>query len=86
VQYFQATVEADGSPGRAPLPPLPVVRTPEHFLQGMVAAEIDVYEVRGQDPRFTSALPPFRRQASLLRSVTVAGEVACERVTDNGVL
>ena len=86
VQYFQATVEADGSPGRAPLPPLPVVRTPEHLLQGMVAAEIDVHEVRGQDPRFTSALPPFRRQASLLRSVTLAGDVACERVTQDGVL
>ncbi|MGI8760937.1 MAG: hypothetical protein ACR2LF_06540 [Jatrophihabitantaceae bacterium] len=86
VQYFQTTVQADGSPGGAPLPLLPVVRTPEHFLQGMIAAEVDVHEVRGQDPRFTSALPPFRRQASLLRSVTVAGDVACERVTDDGVV
>jgi hypothetical protein len=86
VQYFQTTVEADGSPGRAPLPPLPVVRTPEHFLQGMVAAEIDVHEVRGQDPRFTSAVPPLRKQASLLLAVTVVGDVACERVTDDGVL
>lgn len=86
VQYFQTTVDADGSPGRAPLPTLPVVRTPEHFLQGVVAAEIDVHEVRGQDPRFTSALPPFRKQASLLPSVTLASEVACERVTDEGVV
>jgi hypothetical protein len=86
VQYFQTTVEADGSPAAAPLPPLPVLRTPDHLLQGMVAAEIDVHAVRGQDPRFTSALPPFRRQASLLPAVTVAADVACERVTDDGVL
>jgi hypothetical protein len=86
VQYFQTTVEANGSPAAAPLPPLPVLRTPDHFLQGMVAAETEVHTVRGQDPRFTSALPPFRRQASLLRAVTVAGDVSCERVTDDGVL
>lgn len=86
VQYFQTTVEADGSSAAAPLPPLPVLRTPDPFLQGMVAADIEVHAVRGQDPRFTSALPPFRRQASLLRAVTVAGDVSCERVTDDGVL
>lgn len=85
-RYFQTIVTADGSPAQAQLPPLPLVPTPDHFSQGVLAAEVHVHELRGQDPRFTSSLPPVRGQAALLRSVALATDVACERVTEDGAL
>lgn len=37
------------------------------FGRGIVAAEVQLQEVRGQDPRFTAQLPPYRRLAALLQ-------------------
>lgn len=38
------------------------------FMRGIVAAEVKLGEVRGQDPRFTAQIPPYRRHAALLEN------------------
>lgn len=37
------------------------------FMRGIVAAEVELREIRGQDPRFTAQIPPYRRHAALLQ-------------------
>lgn len=36
------------------------------FRRGIVAVEVQLRDIRGQDPRFTAHIPPYRRHAALL--------------------
>jgi len=88
---FTAAVRVEFRPGEhwidIPIARLPLVDDPSTFSHGVVAAEVDLHRVSGQDPRFTSSLPPFRRHSDLLKPalawshtdqgrVSVAGQVA----------
>ncbi|MGK3955277.1 hypothetical protein ACLKOZ_03700 [Arthrobacter sp. R4] len=51
------------------LPRLPLVGSSARSLRrGIVAVEVHLSEARGQDPRFTSQIPPYRRHAALLEA------------------
>lgn len=68
---FKRSIRADFRPASHGIdigvPRLPVVRKPSRSLRrGIVAAEVDLREVRGQDPRFTARIPPYRQHAALL--------------------
>jgi hypothetical protein len=67
-----------------PLPVLPLRDDPEAFARGVVAAEVELHRVAGQDPRLTVSLPPYRQHASLLQHAAADG-VDQVRVTDEGV-
>ena len=67
-----------------PLPVLPVRDDPEAFARGVVAAEVRLHRVVGQDPRMTASIPPHRQHASLLRHVGADG-VDQVRVTEEGI-
>lgn len=69
---FKRTVRVDFRPAAhgidVDLPPLPLISKPgRSFGRGIVAAEVQLGEVRGQDPRFTAQIPPYRRHAALLK-------------------
>jgi hypothetical protein len=51
------------------LPRVPLVEDSQanHFARGMVAAQVELRTVRGQDPRFTTQITPFRRHAALFQ-------------------
>jgi hypothetical protein len=51
------------------LPRVPLVEDSEdnHFGRGIVAAQVELRTVQGQDPRFTTQIPPFRRHAALFQ-------------------
>jgi len=53
------------------LPTLPMAADSNalEYWRGIVAAEVTISEVRGQDPRFTPRLPPYRRHAALIQTV-----------------
>jgi hypothetical protein len=50
------------------LPILPLVEDPEAnpFSRGVVAAQLELSGVQGQDPRLTSLIPPYRRMSALV--------------------
>jgi hypothetical protein len=85
---FTRSLRVDFKPGArsidVPLPMLPLQDDPEAFARGVVAAEVELHRVVGQDPRFTASLPPYRQHASLLQHVAADG-VDQVRVTDQGV-
>lgn len=69
---FKRTVRIDFRPAShgidIDLPRLPLVSKPgRSFGRGVVAAEVQLREVRGQDPRFTAQIPPYRRHSALLK-------------------
>lgn len=66
-----------------PLPTLPLVDDPEAYTRGVVAAEIRMHSVSGQDPRLCASVPPYRRHSSLLHATTLGAEQG--RVTHDGV-
>lgn len=70
---FTKTVRVDFRPEAhgidVDLPRVPLMGSPSRsFMRGIVAAEVKLREVRGQDPRFTAQIPPYRRQAALLEN------------------
>lgn len=69
---FNRTVRVEFRPAShgidVDLPRLPLVtKLGRPFGRGIVAAEVRLREVRGQDPRFTAFIPPYRRHADLIR-------------------
>lgn len=67
------------------LPTLPIRDEPDSYFPGVVAAEVGLHEVRGQDPRLTASLPPYRRHASLIAHDALMAGVDHVRVTDSGM-
>lgn len=70
---FTKTVRVDFRPEAhgidVDLPRVPLMGSPgRSFMRGIVAAEVKLREVRGQDPRFTAQIPPYRHQAALLEN------------------
>jgi hypothetical protein len=82
------SLRVDFRPGahgiHVPLPVLPLRDDPEAFARGVVAADVRLYRVSGQDPRFTASLPPYRQHASLLQHVAADG-VDQVRASEEGV-
>lgn len=69
--HFKRNVRIDFRPAGhgidVGLPRLPLAPKPSSTIRrGLVAAEVDLREVRGQDPRFTGHIPPYRQHAALL--------------------
>lgn len=68
---FTTNIRVDFRPGEqwidVPIARLPLVDDTDSVSRGVVAAEIDLHRVEGQDPRFTATLPPFRRHSDLLK-------------------
>lgn len=69
----------------ASLPRLPLRDEPEAFWRGVVAAEVELHSVKGQDPRLTAVIPPFRRHSALLHRVASLEGFDHARVTQLGV-
>jgi len=70
---FTKTVRVDFRPEAhgidVDLPRVPLMGSPSRsFMRGIVAAEVKLREVRGQDPWFTAQIPPYRRHAALLEN------------------
>ncbi|MGK3647897.1 hypothetical protein [Pseudarthrobacter enclensis] len=69
---FTKTVRVDFRPEAhgvdVDLPQVPLTGSSRRsFMRGIVAAEVELREIRGQDPRFTAQIPPYRRHAALLQ-------------------
>jgi hypothetical protein len=69
---FTKTVRVDFRPEAhgvdVDLPQVPLMGSSRRsFMRGIVAAEVELREIRGQDPRFTAQIPPYRRHAALLQ-------------------
>ena len=67
------------------LPDLPLTDEPNAIRRGVVAAVVSAHTVAGQDPRFTAAIPSFRRYSTLLRQVGLSEGVDQIRVSEDGV-
>lgn len=71
------------------LPLAPVLRDDaEHggLFPGVVGAEVEVRHLRGQDPRFTSSVPPYRRHSALVSRIPRIDGVEQVRVTGDGLV
>jgi hypothetical protein len=66
-------------------PVLPIGDEPDAHIRGIVAAEIELHSVLGQDPRLTSSMPPYRRHASLLQHASALEGIDHARVTYSGL-
>ncbi|WP_148576215.1 hypothetical protein [Nocardioides caldifontis] len=88
---FKSAIRVEFRPGEhwidVPVTNLPLLEDPDSFSRGVVAAEIRLHRVEGQDPRFTASFPPYRRHSDLLKNalawshtdhgrVSMAGQVA----------
>ncbi|GLX93544.1 hypothetical protein Hesp01_14940 [Herbidospora sp. NBRC 101105] len=86
---FTRSVRADFRPGAqwvdVTLPTLPIGDQPDAYFRGVVAADIELHSVVGQDPRFTASIPPYRRHSALLRHTAVAQGIDHARVTHAGL-
>lgn len=85
---FTRTIRADFRP-EAPwidvtLPPLPLRDEPDAYTRGIVAAEVQLHSVRGQDPRLTASIPPYRRHSSLIQHACTLAGIDQARVTHAG--
>lgn len=65
---------------------VPADESLDRFSLGIVAIEVDLHSVSGQDPRFTAVLPPFRRHAVLLQNVSAVDGVRRARVNSVGAV
>ena len=88
---FKRTVRVDFRPAShgidIDLPRLPLVGKPgRSFGRGIVAAEVQLGEIRGQDPRLTAQIPPYRRHASLLKHRQVRQTVDHVRSGHDGMV
>lgn len=70
------------------LPELPLVDDPEvdRHARGIVAAEVRLQGVEGQDPRFTTEVPPYRRHSALIEQRWYAESVDHFRAGYEGVV
>lgn len=66
------------------LPELPLVDSPSAYLRGVIAAEIRPHAAQGHDPRFTAAIPPYRRHSELLEHAANLSGVRQRRSTAGG--
>lgn len=89
---FTRTIRADFRPESRwidiDLPGLPLVERPDARLysRGAVAAEVELRDVHGQDPRLTSQMPPYRRHSSLLEHLPFVQEAERIRCGYDGVV
>jgi hypothetical protein len=86
---FTRSLRADFRPEArwmdAALPVLPIEDEVAAYARGIVAAEIQLHSVSGQDPRLTASIPPFRRHSSLIQHACTLDGVDQARVTHSGV-
>lgn len=86
---FTRSIRADFRPGAhwfdIALPTLPINDEPDIIARGIIAAEINLHSVFGQDPRLTGSIPPYRRHSSLLKHALSMEGIDHARVTDSGV-
>lgn len=86
---FTRSLRADFRPGAnwidVALPVLPIGDEPDAYTRGIVAAEIDLHSVLGQDPRLTVSIPPYRRHSSLLQHASALEGIDHARVTHSGL-
>lgn len=86
---FTNSIRAEFRPGArwmdVATPVLPIEDEPDAFARGVVAAEISLHRVSGQDPRLTASLPPYRRHSSLLHDTAAVDGIDHARVTHDGL-
>src|SRR5690606_32774753 len=58
----------------------------QYHLAGIVAAEVELHQVLGLDPRLTASIPPYRRHAALLEHVRGSGQADHFRVSMQGMV
>lgn len=87
---FRRSIRTDFRPGAhwvdTPLPPLSLEEEPRAFTRGVVAAEIQLHDVVGQDPRLTASIPPYRRHTSIIPYDHGGDPVDHVRSTGSGVV
>lgn len=66
------------------LPTLPFVAPDDDFYPGVVAAEIRMHSIIGQDPRFTAQIPPFPRHSALIQRRLLDEGTEHARVSSRG--
>lgn len=86
---FRSSFHSEFQPGslsaHVQLPKLPLASNDRQSFVGIVAADVAIHSDVGQDPRMTSAIPPYRRQSKLLERGTVRHGVDQSRVTTDGI-
>lgn len=65
------------------VPPVPL-GVADSLFPGVVAAQIELHSVRGQDPRLTSSIPPYPRHAELIANQALASDARQVRVSTSG--
>lgn len=85
---FSRTIRVDFRPNAqwvdVDLPRLPLDLGPGAIEHGVVAAEIDIRRVSGQDPRYASISPPYRRHSALLSYATRNDGIDHARISRSG--
>lgn len=67
------------------LPSLPF-SGPDPLFPGLVAAQVELHGVRGQDPRLTPSLPPYPRHSELIEQHALASDARQVRVSSTGLV
>lgn len=87
---FARSVRADFVPSArstdVDLPSFPLTDNPNAIWRGVIASEIHVHSVTGQDPRFTAAVPGLRRYSGLMHQLGLGEGVERVRTSEEGVV
>ena len=85
---FTKTVRVEFRPPEGsvdvPVASLPLVDDSDSYSIGVVAAQVEMHRVEGQDPRFTASVPPYPRHSELLKSAMARSHVDHSRVSSDG--
>ena len=70
------------------LPSIPLVEDSQAspFARGIVAAQVELRSVQGQDPRFTTQIPPYRRHSALVEHLPFVESVDHIRASHEGLV
>lgn len=70
------------------LPSLPIADDPaaNRYARGTVAAQLELQTVQGQDPRFTTVIPPHRQHSALLENLPFLENVDHVRSSYSGLV
>jgi len=89
---FRRTVRVDFRPDArwvdVDLPTLPLADDPSanQYARGIVAAQLELQTVQGQDPRFTTVIPPHRQHSALLQNLPFLENVDHVRSSSSGLV
>lgn len=83
---FRSSFDRGSRGVRVPVPTLPWREDDEEELfPGTVAVVVSAHSEKGQDPRLTANIPPFRRHSALIRPYAAGLDVEHARVCQDGI-